>query len=94
VGVAFALLAAAGAIITSCYDIPRPACGFVCGPGGKCPDGYGCASDHYCHRDGTPESLVCRSPDAALPADAAPDELADADGAAALDAGEGPDAPP
>jgi|SRR5215510_3907255 len=76
VGVALALLAAfAGAIISACYDIPRPTCGFICGPDGECPDGYRCASDHYCHRDGTSDSLVCRSPDAALPADAAPDGM-------------------
>lgn len=78
VGVALALLAGmAGAIISACYDIPRPACGFVCGPSGECPDGYRCASEHYCHRDGASDSLVCRSPDAALPVDAAPDGMPD-----------------
>ena len=54
-----------------CYDIPRPACGFVCGPGGACPDGYRCAEDLYCHRNGAPADLACAHPDAALPVDAA-----------------------
>lgn len=73
----------AGAIISACYDVPRPACGFVCGPDDACPDGYQCASDHYCHRDGTPDSLVCRSPDAGLQVDAAPDGMPDVIDAAA-----------
>jgi hypothetical protein len=102
-GVALALLAAlVGAIISACYDIPRPACGFVCGPDGACPDGYTCANDHYCHRSGEPDGVVCHAPDAALPADAAPDVPADtgndAAGDAAADAADdaapdGPDVP-
>jgi hypothetical protein len=81
-------LALAGAIITACYDIPRPSCGFLCGPGGACPDGYGCAADMYCHRDDTPPDLVCARPDAAVPADATADAAADAagDDAATIDA--------
>jgi len=75
-------LALASAIITACYDVPRPSCGFLCGPGGACPDGYGCAADMYCHRNDTPPDLVCTRPDAALPADAtsadaAPDAAGD-----------------
>lgn len=74
-----ALVALAGAIATSCYEVPRPACGFVCGPDGACPDGYRCAADHYCHRDDAPDDLVCARPDAALPADAPPpDAMVDA----------------
>ena len=65
-----AALTLAGAIITACYEIPRPACGFLCGPGGACPDGYRCAADMYCHRNDTQADLVCTRPDAALPADA------------------------
>lgn len=88
-GVALALLAAlVGAIISACYDIPRPACGFVCGPDGACPDDYTCASDHYCHRNGESDGVVCRTPDAALPADAAPDAQADVGSDAAADASE------
>jgi hypothetical protein len=86
VGVAAALLAAA--IAASCYDVPEPDCGFICGPSGACPGGYTCADDHYCHRDGTPAGLVCASADAAQPIDAA---VTDAAADAAIDAA--PDAP-
>jgi hypothetical protein len=73
-GAALALLAAlTGAIVAACYDIPRPACGFFCGPDGECPEGYICASDRACHRIGSPDNLMCRSPDAMLPIDAAPE---------------------
>jgi hypothetical protein len=76
-GIALVLLVALGAAIAACYEVPRPDCGFVCGPGGACPDGYACASDHTCHRVGTPDSLVCAQPDAAVP-DARPDAPDDA----------------
>jgi hypothetical protein len=76
-GIALALLVAlAGAIVAACYEVPQPDCGFVCGPDGACPDGYGCASDHYCHRAGTPDGLLCAHPDAAAP-DAPPDAMPD-----------------
>jgi Bacterial Ig-like domain len=58
---AFCLSWTAGA----CYQTPQPDCGFVCGPAGECPDGYQCASDRRCHREGTPASLMCATPDAA-----------------------------
>jgi hypothetical protein len=48
----------------ACYQTPQPDCGFVCGPAGQCPDGYQCASDNRCHREGTPASLMCATPDA------------------------------
>jgi hypothetical protein len=77
-GIALTLLVAlSGAIVTACYEVPRPACGFVCGPDGACPDSYTCASDHICHLTGSPDSLVCPHPDAALPVDAAPDMVPD-----------------
>jgi hypothetical protein len=87
-GAALALGGAlAGAIIPACYEIPRPACGFLCGPGGACPDEYRCAADMYCHRNDTAPDLVCTRPDAALPVDATGDDVpADAPDAA-------PDAP-
>jgi hypothetical protein len=90
-GVAIALLGAlAGAIVVACYDVPRPDCGFLCGPGGACPDDYTCAVNHRCRRIGAPAALVCPNPDADLPddqdaaVDAVPDAPADAP----------PDAPP
>lgn len=52
-----------------CYDVPEPACGFVCGPSGECPASYTCnAADNYCHHDDAPPSLVCAPPDAAIDA--------------------------
>ena len=81
------LFALTGAIAVSCYSVLRPDCGFVCGPGDACPDGYTCADDHRCHRIGAPSDLMCNIVDAPLPADAAPDAAPDA----AVDAM--PDAP-
>jgi hypothetical protein len=72
------LVALTGAMLAACYDVPRPDCGFVCGPGGVCPEGYSCASDNRCHRDGAPADLTCATPDAALPIDAAVDVPIDA----------------
>jgi hypothetical protein len=86
-GVAVALLLAlAGAIVVACYDVPRPDCGFLCGPGGVCPDDYTCADNHRCRRTGAPATLVCPNPDADIPDDhdAAVDAAPEA----------GPDAPP
>ncbi len=37
-----ALPAMTGALLTGCYDTPRPTCGFTCGANGACPDGYSC----------------------------------------------------
>ena len=101
-GISVALLVAlAGAIAAACYEIPTPSCGFLCGPEGACPDGYTCANDHYCHRIGTPASLVCGTPDATTPDSARPgDAAADARPDAAVDAMPDvmidamPDAPP
>ena len=46
----------------ACYSPPEPDCGFVCGPGGACPDDYTCASDNICHRNGTDPALMCKMP--------------------------------
>jgi hypothetical protein len=87
VGAAAALLVGlAGAIVVACYDVPKPDCGFVCGPESACPDSYTCADDHYCHRTGAPADLVCTHPDAALPIDAAVDAGVDASADAMPDA--------
>jgi len=89
-GVATALLVLLGGTIASaCYDVPRPDCGFRCGPVGECPDGYTCASEQVCHRMGAPAGLTCSSPDAAVPDDAMIDTP---DGPPQIDAA--PDAEP
>ena len=74
--------------MTNCYDEPRPACGFRCGPADECPAGYGCAADGHCHRDGSDPNLVCGSIDAAVPdgPDAPDDAPRDAPGDAPGDA--------
>lgn len=46
---------------TSCYTIPSPDCGFVCGAMGACPANYTCASDSICHLNGTPATMTCAS---------------------------------
>jgi hypothetical protein len=39
--------------LAGCYTPYEPACGFTCGSGGACPDGYTCQADHVCHKAGT-----------------------------------------
>jgi hypothetical protein len=60
------------AVLAGCYSKPEPDCGFACGPGDSCPDGYTCARDHQCHRNGASSTLVCGMPDAAIDAPVAP----------------------
>ncbi|MGE0403997.1 MAG: Ig-like domain-containing protein [Kofleriaceae bacterium] len=31
--------------LASCYDVPRPECGFQCSSAGECPSGYTCVED-------------------------------------------------
>ncbi len=74
--------------LLGCYDVPRPACGFRCGPDEACPEGYTCnGADGRCHLNGSSPSLVCGTVDARLdgppdpldaPADAGVDAAADA----------------
>lgn len=82
------LVVLGGAIVAACYDVPTPDCGFRCGPDSACPDNYTCASDHHCHRIGTPANLVCSTPDAAVPngSDAAVDGASDTMSDAPVDA--------
>ena len=54
-------------VTTACYDEPRPACGFRCGPAAECPGGYTCAVDGRCHLNGSDPGLVCGAVDAAVP---------------------------
>jgi hypothetical protein len=79
-------VALASASVGACYSIPRPDCGFVCGPDDACPDGYTCADDHRCHRTGAPPDLMCATVDALLPVDASPDAAPDAPADAPVDA--------
>jgi hypothetical protein len=68
------LLLAAGLALPACYETPAPACAFLCGQGGACPDGYTCRADSWCRRQDVPDDAVC-SPalsDAATPAPDAP----------------------
>ena len=84
----------------ACYDEPKPACGFRCGPAQECPDGYTCADDGRCHRTGSDPTLVCGSIDAAIPDspdgpeifDALPDAPSDALTDAPIADGPPPDA--
>jgi hypothetical protein len=65
--------------LVGCYDVPRPACGFQCGPPaaaggeGTCPDGYVCFTsvDNRCHRVSPPFTEDCPG-DAAVPVDLKP----------------------
>ena len=88
-------LACLGVVLgLSCYDVPKPPCGFRCGPAGECPADYTCAVfEDRCHRVGTDPSLQCESSsddtaDAPVdtPIDAAPDAAPDAAIDAATDA--------
>ena len=54
-------LVGAFALAFSCYTVPEPDCGFVCGPGSACPTDYTCGSDTICRRIGAPAGTVCTS---------------------------------
>jgi hypothetical protein len=74
---------ALGALLTwvlpACYDVPKPQCGFRCGPDGACPEDYTCnPTDGRCHLDGAPASLVCATDDAGVDGDAGVDATIDA----------------
>lgn len=68
--------------LAGCYDVPRPECGFTCGPPaveggeGTCPDGYVCFTsvDNRCHRVSPPFTDTCPG-DAAVPVDLRPPQL-------------------
>jgi hypothetical protein len=53
-------VACAFALGGSCYSVPEPDCGFVCGAGGACPEDYLCGSGSICRRIGAPMSTVCK----------------------------------
>ncbi len=62
-------------VLASCYRPPQPACGFVCGANGACPEDYACAEDNRCHLAGVGslcESAVDAGPDSPfVPSDVA-----------------------
>jgi hypothetical protein len=81
-----------------CFDRPLPECAFFCGPGGECPDGYGCAADGWCKRQDVDPAFECpNAPVDAAVADAPSADAPEADAPAAdapeADAPEA-DAPP
>lgn len=67
--------AVAAGLITGCYDVPRPECGFVCGTGGECPADYSCSTDNRCHLIGSSPNLVCPSVDGGFQPDVTPPYL-------------------
>lgn len=67
--------------LPACYDVPKPLCGFRCGPSQACPEDYTCeVSDGRCHLIGAPDSLVCGTTDGGVdaPGDVASDAQLDA----------------
>ena len=68
--------AAASVTIAACFSKPTPDCAYLCGTEGQCPDGYFCATDGACKREGLLDNFECGfqgPPDASLPFDAAID---------------------
>lgn len=93
--IAYAVGLAVAIALAACYDVPRPECGFTCGPPaipggeGTCPDGYVCATtvDNRCHRASPPFTDPCPG-DASIPPDLTPPVLHGffpADGATGVD---------
>ena len=73
--------------LLGCYDIPKPQCGFRCGPDKACPEDYTCNDeDGRCHLNGAPPSLVCGTVDAGV--DGATDAPVDAAASGASGGGE------
>src|SRR5829696_5677668 len=64
------LLLTIALVAVGCYDVPKPDCGFRCGPAGACPSDYTCGADDHCRLNGSSPDIVCARPDAATPIDA------------------------
>ncbi|HLL24795.1 MAG TPA: Ig-like domain-containing protein [Kofleriaceae bacterium] len=58
------VVVAVALVLAGCYDVPKPDCGFRCGPDRECPEEYVCGSDNRCRREGTDVTLTCATPDA------------------------------
>jgi hypothetical protein len=50
--VSAARLVLAALVVASCVKVDPPDGAFACGTGGKCPDGYYCASNNTCYQNG------------------------------------------
>ncbi|MBI4509969.1 MAG: lamin tail domain-containing protein [Deltaproteobacteria bacterium] len=69
-----------------CFEPEKPNCVFLCGPSGKCPDGYGCGTDNRCHLKTTSGQLeACKE---VLPVDGAVADGVSPPDAPAIDASE------
>lgn len=91
-----AAVIAVGSLVSfaGCFSTPQPECAFLCGANSSCPDGYFCAGDGVCKRDGVADSFDCgfvapidAGPPVDAPVDAPSDASADAPTDAATDAG-------
>ncbi|RMH43866.1 MAG: hypothetical protein D6689_03830 [Deltaproteobacteria bacterium] len=85
------IAAVAAAALAACFDAPKPACAFLCGSDGACPDGYACAADGWCKRADVDPAFQC-DPTVPPPIDAASADGAAADAAGGIDGAPGPDA--
>ena len=80
-------------LCAGCFDPRKPACAFLCGANGACPEGYMCGGDDRCHLVTAGGPAACEDPlppdgtvfDGALPdtvpdgsVDGSPDARADA----------------
>ena len=57
------------ALVGGCYQVDEPVCAYACGqgPGGnaqRCPGGYECRADDYCHKVGS--TAACQYSDASV----------------------------
>lgn len=70
-GAPLGLVLMLGCALVACYDPPKPACGFRCGPAAGCPADYTCGDDSRCHLNGSSPTLQCGTADASTaPTDA------------------------
>ncbi len=67
----------------ACFSPPSPDCAYLCSSDKRCPDGYYCAQDGACKRNGVAETFDCGF---VAPVDAGPaaDAGSAADAAAAF----------
>lgn len=69
-----AVMLAATAATTSCFDVKKPPCAFSCvQPPHHCPEGYTCGDDGLCYREGADPAKCVLTP----PGDAGSDATTD-----------------